>query len=216
MLLDKQRGGHEHGHLLAVLHGLEGGTQCDFGFAEAYVAADEAVHRHGLFHVGFNFVDGGELVGGFLIGEGVFQLFLPWGVRAEREALGALAGGVQLDQVVGDLVDVLAGLGLGGRPVGAAELVEPGGFGADVFADLVELVGGDEQFVRRGAALGRRIFDDQVFASGFVGAGADDALTHFDEPANAVLLVHHVIAFFELHQVDGLAPAFRRFGHGHG
>ena len=31
MLLDKQRGGHEHGHLLAVLHGLEGGTQCDFG-----------------------------------------------------------------------------------------------------------------------------------------------------------------------------------------
>ena len=216
MLLDKQRGGHEHGHLLAVLHGLEGGTQCDFGFAEAHVAADEAVHRHGLFHVGFNFVDGGELVGGFLIGEGVFQLFLPWGVRAEREALGALAGGVQLDQVVGDLVDVLAGLGLGGRPVGAAELVELGGFGADVFADLVELVGGDEQFVRRGAALGRRIFDDQVFASGFVGAGADGALTHFDEPANAVLLVHHVIAFFELHQVDGLAPAFRRFGHGHG
>lgn len=126
MLLDKQRGGHEHGHLLAVLHGLEGGTQCDFGFAEAHVAADEAVHRHGLFHVGFNFVDGGELVGGFLIGEGVFQLFLPWGVRAEREALGALAGGVQLDQVVGDLVDVLAGLGLGGRPVGAAELVELG------------------------------------------------------------------------------------------
>ena len=49
-----------------------------------------------------------------------------------------------------------------------------------------------------------------------IGAGADGALTHFDEPANAVLLVHHVIAFFELHQVDGLAPAFRRFGHGHG
>ena len=216
MLLDQQRGGHEHGHLLAVLHGLEGRAQRDLGFAEPHIAADQAIHRHGLFHVGFDLVDGGELVGGFLIGEGVFQLFLPWGVRAEREALGALAGGVQLDQVVGDLVDVLAGLGLGGRPVGAAELVELGGFGTDVFADLVELVGGDEQFVRRGAALGRRIFDDQVFASGFVGAGADGALAHFDEPANAVLLVHHVIAFFEFHQVDGLAPAFRRFGHGHG
>ena len=216
MLLDQQRGGHEHGHLLAVLHGLEGRAQRDLSFAEPHIAADEAVHRYGLFHVGFNLVDGGELVGGFLIGEGVFQLFLPWGVRTEREALGALAGGVQLDQVVGDLVDVLAGLGLGGRPVGAAELVELGGFGTDVFADLVELVGGDEQLVRRGAALGRRIFDDQVFASGFVGAGADGALAHFDEPANAVLLVHHVIAFFEFHQVDGLAPAFRRFGHGHG
>ena len=111
---------------------------------------------------------------------------------------------------------MLARLGFGGGPVGTAQLVEFRRFGADVFADLVELVGGDEQFVRRGAALGRRIFDDQVFASGFVGAGADGALTHFDEPANAVLLVHHVIAFFELHQVDGLAPAFRRFGHGHG
>lgn len=33
---------------LPVLHGLEGGTQCDFGFAEAHVAADEAVHRHGF------------------------------------------------------------------------------------------------------------------------------------------------------------------------
>ena len=42
------------------------------------------------------------------------------------------------------------------------------GTGADVFADLVELVDGDEQFVRRGAALGRRIFDDQVFASGLL------------------------------------------------
>ena len=216
MLLDQQRGGHEHGHLLAVLHGLEGRAQRDLGFAEPHIAADQAIHRHGLFHVGFDLVDGGELVGGFLIGEGVFQLFLPWGVRAEREALGALAGGVQLDQVVGDLMDVLAGLGFGGRPVGAAELVELGSFGTDVFADLVELVGGDEQFVRRGAALGRRIFDDQVFASGFVGAGADGALAHFDEPADAVLLVHHVIAFFEFHQVDGLAPAFRRFGHGHG
>ena len=25
--------------------------------------------------------------------------------------------------------------------------------------------------------------------------------------------MHHVIAFFEFHQIDGLAPAFRRFGH---
>ena len=216
MLLDQQRGGHEHGHLLAVLHGLEGRAQRDLGFAKAHVAADQAIHRHGLLHIGLDLVDGGELVGGLLIGESVLQLLLPRGVRAEREALGALAGGVQLDQVVGDLVDMLAGLGFGGRPVGAAELVELGGFGTDVFADLVELVGGDEQFVRRGAALGRRIFDDQVFASGFVGAGADGALAHFDEPANAVLLVHHVIAFFEFHQVDGLAPAFRRFGHGHG
>ena len=97
MLLDKQRGGHEHGYLLAVLYGFECGAHGDFGFAEAHVAADESVHGHGLFHVGLDFVDGGELVGGFLIGEGVFQFFLPRGVWAECKAFGALAGGVQLD-----------------------------------------------------------------------------------------------------------------------
>ena len=96
-------------------------------------------------------------------------------------------------------MDVLAGLGLGGRPVGAAEFVELGGLGTDVFADLIKLIGGDEQLVRRCTALGRRVFDDQVFTGGLVGAGANGALAHFHESADAVLLMHHVIAFFEFH-----------------
>ena len=216
MLLHEQCGRHEHGHLLGILHRLERGAHRDFGFAEAHIAADQTVHRNGFLHIRLDLVDGGELVGRLLIGESVLQLLLPRRVLAEGIAFRTLACRVELDQILGDLMHMLARLGFGGGPVGTAQLVEFRRFGADVFADLVELVGGDEQFVRRGAALGRRIFDDQVFASGFVGAGADDALTHFDEPANAVLLVHHVIAFFELHQVDGLAPAFRRFGHGHG
>ena len=110
-------------------------------------------------------------------------------------------------------MDVLAGLGLGGRPVGAAEFVELGGLGTDVFADLIKLIGGDEQLVRRCTALGRRVFDDQVFTGGLVGAGANGALAHFDEPADAVLLMHHIIALFEFHQIDGLTPTLRRFGH---
>lgn len=97
MLLNEQSGGHEHRHLLAVLYGFECGTYGDFGFAEAHITADKTVHGHGLFHVGLDFVNSGELVGGFLIGEGVFQFFLPRGVWAECKAFGALAGGVQLD-----------------------------------------------------------------------------------------------------------------------
>ena len=44
MLLHQQCGGHEHGHLLAVLHRLERGAHGDLGFAEAHIAADQAVH----------------------------------------------------------------------------------------------------------------------------------------------------------------------------
>ena len=45
VLLGQQRGRHEHGHLLAVLHGLERGPDGDLGLAEADVAAHQAVHR---------------------------------------------------------------------------------------------------------------------------------------------------------------------------
>ena len=212
MLLDEQRGGHEHGHLFAVLHRLERGAHGDLRFAEAHVAADQAIHRARLLHVGLHLVDGGELVGGFLIWEGVLKLLLPRGVGAEGEAGRALAGRIQFDQVVGDFAHMLARLGFGGGPVGAAELVEFGGFGADVFAHLVELVGGDEQFVGWGAALGGGVFDDEVFARGFVRSGADGALAHFDEAANAMLFMHDVIAGFQFHQINGFAAAFRRFG----
>ena len=216
MLLDEQRGRHEHGHLLGVLHGLERGAHGDLGFAETHVAADQAVHRDRLLHIGLDLVDGGQLVGGLLVRERVLQLLLPRGVGAERETGRALAGRIQLDQVLGDLMDVLAGLGLGGRPVGAAQFVEFRGLRADVLADLVELVGGNEQLVRRGAAFARRIFDDQVFARGLRVRRADGTLAHLDEPADAMLLVHHIVAGFQLHQVDGLAAALRGLGLGRG
>ena len=45
VLLGQQRGGHEHRHLLAVLHRLERGPDGHLGLAEADVAADQAVHR---------------------------------------------------------------------------------------------------------------------------------------------------------------------------
>ena len=91
MLLHEQRGGHEHGDLLAVLHGLERGAHGDFGFAEAHVAADQAIHRHGLFHVGFHFVDGAQLVGRLLVRERVLELALPRCVGAEGESGRGLA-----------------------------------------------------------------------------------------------------------------------------
>ena len=212
MLLHQQRGRYEHGHLFGILHRLESGTYGDLRLAETDVAADETIHRYGSFHVGFDLVDGGELVGGLLIREGILQFLLPWRVFAEGVTGRTLAGRVQFDQILGDLVHVFTCLGFGGRPIRTAQFVEFRRLGADILADLIELVGGDEQFVGRGAAFARRIFDDQIFAGGFVGAGTDSTLTHFNETSDAVLLVHHVIAGFQFHQIDGLAPALRGFG----
>ena len=80
---------------------------------------------------------------------------------------------------------------------------------ADVAGELVELVGGDEQPVAGLAALARRVLDDQVFPGGAV----DGALHQLDVPADAVLLVHHVVAGLQLQRVDGVAPPARHLAH---
>ena len=53
---DGRRG--EHRDLLVVLHGLEGGAHGDFGLAVANIAAEQAVHRLGGFHVALDVGDG--------------------------------------------------------------------------------------------------------------------------------------------------------------
>ena len=73
--------------MLAILHGLEGGAHGDFGFAVADVAAEEAVHGLGGFHVALDVGDGGELVVGLVEVEGVFELALHVGVGREGRAL---------------------------------------------------------------------------------------------------------------------------------
>ena len=77
---DEQRGRHQDGHLLAVLHRLERGPHGDLGLAVADVAADDAVHRQRLLHVGLDLVDRGELIGRLDVGERVFEFALPRGV----------------------------------------------------------------------------------------------------------------------------------------
>ncbi len=52
MLLRQHGRRHQHGDLLAVHHRFERGADGDLGFAVADVAADQAVHRLGAFHVG--------------------------------------------------------------------------------------------------------------------------------------------------------------------
>ena len=201
--------GHQDGDLLAVLDGLEGGADGDLGLAVADVAAHQPVHRDLPLHVLLDLVDGRELVDGLHEREGVLELALPGAVRAEGVPLGGLPRGVQLDQLGGDLLDRLAGPALALGPVGATEPVERGLLAADVPGDLVERVGRHVEPVGRLAALGGAVLDHQVLA----GRALHRALHHLDVAADAVLLVHDVVAGLELERVDLVLAPGRHLAH---
>src|SRR5690606_12971760 len=141
--------------------------------------------------------------------ERVLELALPRGVGGVRVPLRRLPGGVQLDQLGGDLLDRLAGLVLAVGPVGATEAVEAGLLTADVAGDLVEGVGRDVEAVRWGAPLGGAVLEDEVFAGGAL----DLALLHLDELADTVLLVDDEVAGLQLEWVDLLLAARRHLAH---
>ena len=209
VLGDEQGRGHQHGDLLAVLHRLERRAHGDLGLAVADVAADQPVHGYDATHVGLDLLDRAQLVGGLVEREGVLELGLPRGVRAEGVALGGLPGGVQLDQLGRDLAHRLARPALALGPVGAAEPVEAGLLAADVAGHLVERVGRDEEPVGRVAALGGAVLQDEVLAHRAVHL----ALPHLHEPADAVLLVDDEVAGLELERVDLLLAPRRHLAH---
>ena len=213
VLGDQQCRGHENRDLIAVLDGLEGGAHGDLGLAVSDVAREQAVHGHGLFHVGLDLVDGDELVGGLDVGEGVLEFALPGRVGAESVALGLLAHGVQADELLGDLVDGLLGAGLGLGPVGTAHLGQGGLVGSGVLRDLVQRVGGHEEPVGGLAALGGRVFDDQVVARRGGVPAPDRARDELNEASDAVLVMDDVVPGVQSQRVDALAPARRHAAH---
>ena len=108
VLARQERRRDQDGRLRPVLHRLEDGPDRHLGLAEADVAADQAVHRPRLLHVGLDVGDGLELVLGLDEAERRLHLGLPRGVRAEGVALDGQAAPVELDQLGGHLA--------GGRP----------------------------------------------------------------------------------------------------
>ena len=152
MLLGEDRRRHQDHHLLAVLHGLERRAQRHLGLAVADVAADQAVHRPRGLHVGLDELDRVALVGRLGVGERVLELPLPVAVDREGVALAALALGVEVEQLAGQLLGGAAGAGLDRVPAGATQLGQRrvAATAPDVAADLGQLVDGHEHPVRAG------------------------------------------------------------------
>ncbi len=67
----------QHGHLLAVPQRFERRPHHHFRLAETDVAAKQAVHGLGAFHVALDILDGVDLVFGSGEFEGIFELPLP-------------------------------------------------------------------------------------------------------------------------------------------
>ena len=99
VLKGEHGGGREHGHLLGIGDGLEGGAHGDFRLAVAHVAAQQAVHGKRGFHVALDVLDGAQLVGRFLEFEGVFEFALPIRIGRKGVAGGGLALGVERQEL---------------------------------------------------------------------------------------------------------------------
>ena len=96
VLRGQHGGGHQHRHLLAVHHRLEGGADGHLGLAVPHVAADQAVHGLRLLHVLLHLVDGAQLIGRLPPGKAFFHLALPGGVREKGMTDFMGAGGLHL------------------------------------------------------------------------------------------------------------------------
>ena len=83
VLLREHGRGREHGDLFAFHHRLERGADRDLGFAEADVAADQAIHRARFLHVALRLGDRFQLIGRFAKGKGMLEFELPFRVGAK-------------------------------------------------------------------------------------------------------------------------------------
>ena len=123
MLEGKDGRGREHGNLLVVADGFEGGAHGDFRLAVADIATKQAIHGLRQFHVAHDVGDGLGLVFGLAEFERVFEFAYPLVSRREGMAFGQLARGVELEQFVGHVLHGLAHASLGLGPGRSSEMI---------------------------------------------------------------------------------------------
>ena len=194
VLQGQDGGGHEHGHLLVVHGGLQGGAHGNFRLAEAHVAAYEAVHRARTFHVALHLLRHAQLVRRVLVLEARLQLLLQERVGAEGKALLADAVGIEAYEVGRDVLQLRLRALLHAFPRPRAEAAEARRLPvlALVLRELVEGVDADEHHV---VALVRQL--DHLLLRA---VGTRHAHQSREAP-DAVVYVDDEVARLELHQL---------------
>ena len=193
-VLPRQDGGRgQNRTLLAAHHALESCAQGNLGFANAHIAAEQPVHRPGLFHVVLDFGGGRQLVSGLLIGEPLLKIVLPCVIRREGIAGRLLAPGIQLNQFLrhrlGSGLDFAAGF----CPFGTAQTAQ---------LDIVGIAGGGVagQKVKLGDGNIEHVFFVILNAQVILGDTLHGHPLDACVPSDAVVLVHHQIAGRDLGQ----------------
>ncbi len=126
VLEGENRGGRKDGNLFVIGDGLEGGTHGDFGFAVADVAAEQAIHGLGRFHVANDVFDGLGLIFGFVELEGVFEFAEPFVAGRKGVSDGCFTLGVKFEQLIGHVFHGLLDASFGLRPGLRAEMTQDG------------------------------------------------------------------------------------------
>ncbi|MNW49296.1 hypothetical protein D3C74_267070 [compost metagenome] len=152
MLLRQNRCRHQHRNLLALNCRLEGRTDRDFRFAITYVAAEQTVHRTALLHILLDLLDRPQLIRGFLVREHPLEFLLLGSVLLEGIPRRGLPFGVQLDQIVGNVLYRGTDLVFHAGPFVAAQLVNLRLLilGTDVFLNHVNLFDRHRQLIPAG------------------------------------------------------------------
>ena len=182
MLAGEQGGGADEDDLHPRHRRDEGGAQGDLGFAEADIAADEAIHRLARSQILDHVADRAVLIFRFLIGEAIDKggVARDIGFGDGGGAQRAFGGG--LEQFTRDFADALLHLGLAPLPGFAAELVEADAIAVrPVAGEDFEIFDRHEQLVAariaQGDAVMRRLADRDLGQS-FIAA---NAMVHVDD-----------------------------------
>ena len=183
MLLAENRGGHEHGHLIAGVDRFERRPHRHFGFAVADVAAEEPIHRAFDLHVVLDGGDGGELVGRFAIGKRGVEFVLPGGVGGIANAGPRRPHRLQLQHLDRQIGHGLLGrfLLLGPQPAADMRQRRLGFAAADVFLHQLDI---DRRHVDFRAAVEfqlQMLFDLIVLFQQLQPAIAADAVRQVDD-----------------------------------
>ena len=124
MLAREKRGRHHDGDLLARHRFDERRAQCDFGLAEADIAADEPIHWPALREVLDGLGDGAFLIVRLLIGKFGAEFVIKALRRIDRLDLLQLARGRDTDQLCRDLAHALLHARFSALPARAAETIK--------------------------------------------------------------------------------------------
>ena len=199
VLCRQQRRRRQHRDLLAVLDRFERSTDRDLGLAKANIAAHQSIHRIGALHIDLDLVDRLALIGRLHKWERLLHLVLPRRIHPERVADGVHPLLVEHDQLVGNLAHCAAYPPFRLREVATAQSVQRRRLAAHILPQRIDLIAGHVQLV---AAL---VVQQQVVALGAANRTLDHALVL----ADAVLIVHDVVARLEIFEQSGALPLTR-------